>query len=335
MSIPKTILRKASNQELFFKVTTSPLKAVIGDSKVLSPYYMVLSNRENILGIKPKEEENSKVFFLENEEIFDAGKMISEKISKNIVHTASYTNHRQNRSFFIFQSIETESIKEDLFNEKSKRTLEKLHKYGFRPTIIAENGFDYYDKVVFYLLVSLPYRYGKTMNGFLTISKFRYQPSEKEEKSLNETLEKKCISKFEEDLQDFIKSYEELEKFQLNNKEQIAVSLDIYNRNRNIQALKSDKKHLYETKRLINGAKNFYIKSKSTASEIIKFIISTQSVDFDAEHIRVLNFKDILSEKRAYSNSKRLFKGKNTNQKERAIYIREQLRVLGEVEKLL
>ena len=336
MYIPKTILRKASNQELFFKVSTSPLKAVLSDSKVMSPYYMVLYNEENILGIKPKEEEDTKVFFLENGEVFEAGKSLSEKISKNIIHTASFTNYRQNRSFFIYENKEAEVIEEGLFEPRNKKVLEKLRKYGFQPTIIAENGFDYNDKVMFYLLVALPTNYDSmTGNGFLTISKFRYQYYFNNEKSFIEDIKENCVLKFEQGLEDFIKSYEELDKIQFSNEEQIAISLDIYNRNRNIQTLKSDGRHLNETKKFIKRAETFYSRSESRASEIIKFIISTHPINFEEEHIRIIDFKEILTEKRAYANSKRLFKGKNTNEKERAIYVAEQLRVLGEVEKLL
>lgn len=336
MPLPSDYLRKASNQELFFKVSTSPFDAILEGSKVASPYYMVLYNEKNILGIKPKDEDESKVFFVENQELFDAGKMLSEKISKNIIHIASFTNHRQNRSFFIFRNQETEAIEEGLFTPDNKELLDKLRKYGFQPTIIAENGFDYSDKVVFYLLVSLPDNYETIMqNGFLTISKYRYQPYFKREESLIEDIKANCVLKFEEGLEDFIKSYEELDKIQLSNKEQIAVSLDIYNKNRNIQALKSDSRHLNETKKFIKRAKNFYAQYTNNASEIIKFIISTHPINFKEEHIRVIDFKEILTEKRAYANSKRLFKGKNTNQKERAIYVAEQLRVLGAVEKLL
>jgi len=251
--------------------------------------------------------------------------------------TICFTNQRLNKSYFLFEenSIFLEEAPEtDNSDVSDIPTLQKLHSFGFSPTIIVENGFDYNDKTMFYLLIGLEDK--DSLRGFLTIAKFRLSGKtvdeicnggNKEQLILDE-IKRKCVPKFQEGLSEFVRNYEELQKIKADRDMLTAVALDVFNRNRNIEALKSDTNLLREIHSFRNRAYNAFSGSKD-ASKLLNFIVNYKSLNLRNPYVSSFNFREILTEKKAYTNSERLFTEKNIDTAERMKYIEEQIRVMN------
>lgn len=332
----KNRLTKIDESKLFFPVTLSPLRAIVENEMLMPKDYIVLHHGKRFLGIKPKVEEESSVFYIENKELYEAGKTLSSSISAGMVGTVSYANTRLNKCYFLFEEnteIIEDTPEEGIFDVRDTATLKKLHDFKFNPTIVVENGFDYNDRTVFYLLIGLREDYN--IKGFLTIARFKLSSKtvekirngEKSQNLIMNEIMNSCVPQFRDALKEFVQNYEALSEIEANRVMLTAVTLDIFNRNRNIEALKSDKTLLLEILNFKKRAYNFFI-NDTKANRLLNFIVSYKSLNFEKSTISNFNFREILTEKKAYSNLKRLFSGKNADESERMKYIEEQIRVM-------
>jgi hypothetical protein len=231
----------------------------------------------------------------------------------------AFTNDRKNKCF-VFVGYSGSSSLSDI------EVIQNLWKRGFKPSFAFVNGYDYNDKLVFYAL--LEQTIDKHTSGYLTVAKFTLSESTQNRISNNhDFLEEKIISEeltefaneyFLKSFEEFIGKYDKLVKSKATEKELIAITLDIYNKNRNIEAINSDNSLKKELDDFITACRDYYIYIKAdNLSYILKFIVRYQQINFDYADVKASEVKQALQEKKVYKvNINRLFKGKNADSKE-------------------
>ena len=343
-------LNKVKTEDLFFTVEQSPLRAIIHDAMVIPPNYLVLHRKKTLLGIKPKAEDAKRVFCLNHKSVFTCAKALAESISPDLTEHTSYASESKNKAFILFgednfqaakrkENEKYTASKADMFRQHDYETLVKLKAHGFEPAIVVENGFDYNDQTVSYLLVSLPFDYGK--RGYLTISRYRFSPkyrgeiaaTSNEEKALELALKfikKDCVKQYRQDLKTFVERLDHLSDIPADSEVLSAVALDIFNKNRNTQAIKSSSDLRHDLVNFVQRAGSFF-SGCYDMSHLIRFIISTHVLDFDLYSISLSGFKDVLREKKAYANITRVYSGKNEDEEERAKYMVAQIEAMRRI----
>jgi len=339
MAVVKS-LHKTQTKELFFTVEKSPLRAIIDNSMVTPDNYIVLHRQQQFLGIKPKEKEEQDVFFIEHNLAYQCGKVLAESLSPTLVHNMSFSNDLKNQAFIFIGENDFDTRQDsflpaheleekNIFDIYDRATLQQLKRYGFKPTIAIENGYDYNDRVMFYLLVGLPL--SARRNGYLTISKYKFQKQTIKnilaggaKELVIDDVKKHSVGKFRSDLKAFVNRYKQLNQIHLDPKSLTAITLDVFNKNRNLETLKSDGNLLRDIQLFTEKAMSFF-KGSTQASEILNFIIRYHYLDLDHSTVSEHNIRDVLIEKKAYARLKRIYSGKNEQEQERAKYFSHQM----------
>lgn len=368
------ILKRLQTKELFFPVTQTPLRAVIDGRATDAPAYMSLHHGFNFLGIKPKGEHADRVFCPEHEQVYLCGAATARAIDPDLTRHLSFASENLSQAFILF-GREGEQDFEKVTDKESKRIenhtsanladyhyesqlhrplskkerhfqelldnfqvqLDKLKKAGFRPTVVAENGFDYLHRTVFYVLVELSL--SPTTKGYLTLARYKFPQKTMREmvkypgRALDialENLNEDCVPKFIKALSVFGERYDKLSEIQANTNTLTAVTLDIFDRNRNLQTLSSDEEYLKKLREFITDAAVFYRNSKNM-SALLFFIIRMQIIDFSKKTVSLTDFRAILTEKNAYKNLKRIYAGKNKEAAEREKYIEAQVTAMRKI----
>lgn len=345
MAVVKT-LDKTQTRQLFFTVAKSPLRAIIDNSMVTPDNYMVLHRQQQFLGIKPKEKEEQDIFFIEHQLAYKCGKVLAESLSPTLVHNMSFSNDLKNQAFIFIGENDFDTRQDsflpaheleekNIFDIYDRVTLQQLKRYGFKPTIAIENGYDYNDRVMFYLLVGLPL--SARRNGYLTISKYKFQKQTVKtilaggaKELVIDDVKKHSVGKFRKDLKAFVDKYEQLSQIHLDQELLTAVALDVFNKNRNIEALKSDGNLLRDMQLFTEKAMSFF-QGSTQASEILNFIIRYHYLDLDLPTVSENNIKDVLIEKKAYARLTRIYSEKNQQPEERAKYFSHQMDALQKI----
>ena len=232
---------------------------------------------------------------------------------------------------------------EKLQNLTPDKDLLDLFYFGFQPTIAVKNEYTYDGRSIFYLLVEPTDNNRHKFKAYLTIAKFTF--SEKTVMNMQTTdrdavkylgeraVSFNGVSQFQFAIRDFIENFEKLQNIEATEEELTAVALDIYNKNRSIQTVLSDEKVYKNIFEFIQLAEGYFI-GKENMSELINFIVRYNFFDFSKDTITDNDFKDVLSEKRAYRNLKRLFTAKNVDEKEVKKYIAEQVQIYRSLKEL-
>lgn len=331
------MLQKIPTYDLFFKVNESPLRAIIENTMVLPERYKVLHENTRFLGIKEIEKETQKAFFVEHSHAYKCARVLAESISSNINQDRSYKNDLNNKAFIFLGSgnnTETRQLpKDSLFGDFDKHLIEQLRRYGFSPAIAVQNGYDYLDRTTFYLLAELAI--SESVFGYLTIAKYKFgnntiydalkNPLKKEDYCILD-IKENGVPFFLKELRKFFETYESLYNIQANSEQLIAVALDIFNKNRNLESLKSDVNLADEMRKFISSARAYFDRKENLA-HLINFIARLHYIDFSLSQITPSLLHDVLTEKKAYSNLPRIFLGKNQDPNERANYLAEQVNV--------
>lgn len=139
-----------------------------------------------------------------------------------------------------------------------------------------------------------------------------------------------CVPKFIRALSVFGERYDELSEIQANTNTLTAVTLDIFDRNRNLQTLSSDEEYLKKLRQFITDADNFYRK-KENMNALLSFIIRMQIIDFSKTTVSLTDLRAILTEKNAYKNLQRIYTRKNEEEAEREKYIEAQVTAVRKI----
>lgn len=335
------MLRQISTSKLFFKVDESPLRAIINNAMVEPKRYKVLHKDTHFLGIKSTEKDTNEIFYIKHLLAYQCAKILAESISAHITEDKSFTNDLENKAFiFLGENTKGNAIalpEDSLFDGFDKKLIGQLHSYGFSPSIAVQNGYDYPDRTIFYLLVELPI--SSHRSGYLTIAKYKFKektikkilqlPQKKEEYCIQD-IKESGVSSFIKKLKGFIFKYEQLLELTASPEELTAVALDIFDSNRTLETLKSDENLLNKTEKFINTA-NAAFYDKNSFGSLINFMARLHYIDFSNSEIAPTVVNDILTEKKAYANLTRLYEGKNSDDNERIKYIKEQVRVLNQI----
>jgi hypothetical protein len=334
------MLKRVSVNDLFFEVVERPLKAIVDNQIIESKDYFTLNSEGEILGIKPLKPLQKRLF-VDNITANDTLLALSIKIYNNSLAPKAYINERRNESFIFMGLSENKTVPK----EKPKNNIiSKLKEIGFEPTIAVRNGYDYEDKLVYYLL--LEQKISNQTYGYLTIARFDIREQLIEQLLQSERsehfsiIEKELLTtaynKFMHAYETFFEKYNSLSTIKATPKELIAITLDIYNKNRNIQAIKSDSPLEKSISYIIKtSSEHFFDRNANNLSYILSYIVRYQQINFKLEEISDRYINDALQEKKVYKNIDRLFTAKNSNPTELKIYIDDQVKVLDEVNKVL
>jgi hypothetical protein len=205
--------------------------------------------------------------------------------------------------------------------------------YGFQPTIAVKNEYTYDGRTIFYLLIE-PAEKNTSPRSFLTVAKFTFiedtltnmQTKNREVvRALgNISCSIDCVYEFQKAIAVFVDTFDKLQEIEASPEILVAVALDIFNKNRSIQAILSDEKLKRNILHFVEKAEEFFYR-KDNMSDLIHYIVRYHNFDFVQQETSDKEYKNILTEKRAYSNLKRLFTGKNQESEELHKYMKEQL----------
>jgi len=336
------MLKKIPTKELFFEVEKSPFRAIIKNTMVQPDRYKILHKDTFFLRIKLVEK-NDDIFYIDHLLAYNCAEVLAKSIFPYTNRHIGFTNDLKSKAFIFLG--EEKDFRSKLGSSETAHSnqiidlamLDNLHSYGFSASIAVQNGYDYPDKAIFYLLVELPI--DSQRSGYLTIAKFKFKnktikdvlnlPEQKEALCIK-GIREFCIPSFRKELKEFVYKYEILLKLVSNSEELTSVALDIFDKNRNIEALKSDKDLLSRTRKFIESASATF-SNKDSFRFLINFMARLNFINFGESEISPTALNDVLTEKKAYTNLKRLYEGKNKEQKERSKYIKEQVNVFQQI----
>jgi hypothetical protein len=271
--------------------------------------------------------DNSKIYF--HDTVDEKLKETSETLEFDYVEKYHPEDNR-----FTMQTISEEKTpEEDLYD---------LLCFGFKPTIAVKNEYTYGGRTIFYLLVE-PDDNENNHRTYLTISKFTFSDKTVENMQTsdraaveylgNRAALHKCVPHFQKAIKDFVNAFDSLQEIEANPQELTAVALDIFNKNRSAQAMLSDAQLQSDIFKFIDRALTFF-QGQDNMSELIHFMVRYNYFDFSQQEVLDKEYKDILTQKRAYGNLKRLFTGKNEREEQRHKYVVEQLNTYQELTSL-
>lgn len=347
------MLKKINSQDLIFPVRQSKLKVILDDTTIVTAEKYVSIHqpeKKELFGIKPLGDDRKEAFYMKHEEALNGLRLLHHSLFPWPISERCYATDNKNLAFVFFGKGSEGQSQGNLFDEESKLSFLPANKEettldvrfdwhyftsnGFTPALAVENGFDYNDRAVFYLLVEIADNIGRS--GYITIDKYRIQsktveeverfPLKKVELVMNE-LERKAAPIFFDRLKAFIHKYEALRKIQTNKEEVIAVALDVFNKNRNVESILSDTDLEKELTRFIENARSYFNKN-SGMQDIVNFIIRYNMLNFYEPELAEHAIREVLVEKKAFGNLNRLIEGKNINPVELRNYVEEQVRVL-------
>jgi hypothetical protein len=327
------------SEELFkIGLSQSLARLLIGNQIVESDFHQALYDKTNLLGIKPIDRTQSQEVFAVKNSIWGEGlKYFGEQLGVGSKELAFGSANNSWSCYFLgdlFGRERNMSFEVDEFAQ-----IRLIQPSNFVPVIASVNGFDFNDKLRFYLLATSK---EGIQNGFLTIGKFGLHADvQKKYTQAHSDYQKTEI--LEEAILDFSGSFaKEMNRFQeyesalrvieSTPEELVAIALDLYNINRRIQSVSSDTNLKRRVIREYNQAKPFF--EKGTNLGMLLDYMSQVSVEFSHEEQERADIELLLQERKAYSNLiNRLLKGKNKDEKERDKYIKSQLKAIADLKK--
>lgn len=314
------------------------LTAIVNNHIVKSDVHQAIYFDNKLLGIKPidrDEEEQEQVFVIDYNILYEAAEEMFEELGvgdEEIIYST------KNKSYAIYFRG---NLKLDNKFEYSKSVINhsaKTKDIEFEPAIVITNGYDYNDITTIYLL-AIPQ--SGLHNGFIVLNWVKINKSIiselKEATNRNDKLEilkdffKTGISnEFKDEFKKFENNKNELKKNQVSTKELNAIAFDIYDKNRNIETLKSDTNKSRELK-LFHKHCDIYFNYKETLHSLLLFI-GKNSINFGLNESKLHIFEDALHKKKALTNLiARTLEGKNKDEKELRKYISEQVKALNNI----
>ena len=313
---------KVTVEDLDFEVNSKPLQAICGTQIVTSQKHQGIHSDDMLLGVKPYKnidivnhlkshqigvglysklfgEASSKACFLSEDKSWMASLIGKEK---NPYEASNYNNT-------IAETCEVWPSYQYQFP-----IYQELTEIGFTPSIGVVNGFDFNDSLGYYLLVE-PNSHSTDILPVLTLASFKVEAKHfKESKEYGDNTKEailqlllcRAVPKFNEELDAFNNLYNKLSNWPLDKKSLIAISLDLYNKNRNAASINADVLLSKELGRFIDNAE-LHFTGKHTLASIINFIIRYNEFDFSQTAYLRRNVEQLFVRKKSYQKMTRIF----------------------------
>ena len=323
--------------DLDFAISTEPLQAIGNSHIFLADKYVAIYRDKGLLGIKPRQElaqwipnhyQTYKLGQTLFNHMFGPGvakvSFLSEDKSwmASLIGKASSSNHRT-------------VAQEELFEElpfKHDALISELTKYNFKPSIGVVNGFDYNDSTAFYLLVE-PHELGPDNLLTLTLASFKFSereqheiarlPRDQQEQYANQLLQAVAI-KFTEELHAFLSLYYQLSQWPSQKEDLSAISLDLYNKNRNITSIAMDEQLANELKRFVSTADR-YFRNETRMSSVIDFIMRYNEFYLGNANFYRSKIEQLFVRKKSYQKTVRVLGRSKPSSSDFEKYLAEQV----------
>ena len=317
-------VREIEVSKLNFEVVTKPLQAICESQIIQAGKYLGIYDKNSLLGIKPNKELLHLV--LNHHQSYQLGQALYDRLFGTGVSKVCFLSKDKSWMASLIGEEKTKrggfmNYQTSLFSDQSREfelnkglLLEKLADHGFRPAIGVVNGFDYNDSLAFYLLVEPIEPYSGKL-PVLTLASFKFDEKQQHEIALQQAdsreatalqlLEQEAQSIFLKELKAFLELYSKLSTWPSDPESLIALSLDFYNKNRNVASIAADKQLAGELRRFIQAAEAHYHNSQNMAA-IINFIMRYNQFDFNVPHYLRTKVEQLFVRKRSYQKMVRI-----------------------------
>ena len=333
--------RRVATDALNFAIATEPLQAIGGSQIFQTDKYLAIYGKGLLLGIKPQKE--CAQLILNHYQAYQLGYSLFEEVFCPGADRVCFLSEDQSWMASLIGEDSNEGMcfdeyQQDLFPPtkciRRDEWANELHQHGFRPSLGVVNGFDHNDNLAFYLLVE-PIDHETSSIPVLTLASFKFseqqqheialQPPNRREAHALALLQEKAQPVFSEALNEFLALYRQLSQWTLDQQSLTAISLDLYNKNRNTASIAVDPQLASELRRFIFAANEHY-QNQTRMSSIVDFIMRYNEFDFNAAHFYRTKIEQLFVRKRSYQKMARVLTQNDPSSSGFERYLGEQLR---------
>lgn len=334
---------KVTVKDLDFKVDVKPLQAICGTQIVTSQKHQAVHSGDLLLGVKPYKD--IAIDVINHHQAYQIGEKLYGELfgeahtkacfmSEDKSWMASLIGKENNQDTFYNDNNSIAEVYDLSLSAQYKLPVyQELSDIGFTPSIGVVNGFDFNDSLGYYLLVEPTNDFVNRL-PVLTLASYKleekhFQAIKKQgvntKEAILQLLLKCAMPKFNEHLKAFNDLYNKLSKWPLDKESLIAISLDLYDKNRNAASINADELLSKELARFIDNA-HLHFTNKDSLASIIHFIIRYNEFDFNEASYLRRKVEQLFVRKKSYQKMTRIFEKFTMSSSEFEGYQYEQLR---------